>query len=65
MNAKANPAYHQQSDVTQGVNEIALEEVLADLNVPHAELIKGGPTRPAGGGGGGDIVVWDIVDSHH
>jgi hypothetical protein len=28
-------------------------------------VIKGGPTRPAGGGGGGDIVVFDIIDMHH
>lgn len=54
----------KQQDNRETNNEsIIIEGITEDLSAPHAEEIKGGPTKPAGGGGGGDIVVWDIVDS--
>lgn len=53
-----------QSIIIEGGSEVALDGMLNDLNVQSAEAIKGGPSRPAGGGGA-DIIVFDIVDSHH
>jgi hypothetical protein len=40
------------------------ESIIEDLSLPQTEMIKGGPTRPAGGGGGGNFPpIFDIVDS--
>lgn len=66
MNQKGNSVIGNQSIVNEGVlngvSESTIEGVLEDLSVRNAEVIKGGP---AGGGGGQDIIVFDIVDSHH
>jgi len=51
--------------VSESVSEVALAGTLEDLNVQNADAIKGGPLNVRNSGGGYDIIVFDIIDSHH
>jgi len=69
MNQKGNSVIGNQSIVSEGalkgVTEGIIEGVLEDLSVENPDAIKGGPLNVRNSGGGYDIIVFDIVDSHH